>query len=144
VADAQEKGASSFALGAEANMHTFKKYSGAAYLYYGYGLTNLFAVGAKAGISYNFNSLIAVEGEAFFRYSFLKAGRAAFFVQAGAGAVPVFVSGEYRRTLALGSLAAGCRLALGAFYLEPYVRSGYPHLWGAGLFFGLSPKRRAP
>jgi hypothetical protein len=37
----------------------------------------------------------------------------------------------------LGGFRAGYRFILGGFYIEPYIRAGYPFLFGAGLMTGI-------
>jgi hypothetical protein len=59
-----------------------------------------------------------------------------FFVQAEGGTGVFFMEDNSPNARLMGGVAVGSRIALGrfsSFYLEPYVRIGYPHLWGAGV-----------
>jgi hypothetical protein len=95
----------------------------------------LFAAGLKTGYSHNFTGIGALEMAALGRWYFLPVEKSRLFAQLELGADLIF----YRqKTLPafLGGLALGWRLPLGAWYLEPVLRGGYPFIWGAGLSFG--------
>jgi hypothetical protein len=80
---------------------------------------------------------------AFFRWYFLRnpkdSRRFNLFLQAGAGAGIYYFYGEKAETspLFLGEGLFGIRMQLGKrFFIEPYIRGGYPSLWGAGIVIG--------
>jgi hypothetical protein len=59
-----------------------------------------------------------------------------FFVQAEGGAGVFFTEDNPPQARLMGGLAAGSRIALGqsnSFYIEPYLRIGYPYLYGVGV-----------
>ncbi|MDR1096231.1 MAG: hypothetical protein LBL31_07560 [Spirochaetaceae bacterium] len=59
-----------------------------------------------------------------------------FFVQAEGGAGVFFTEGNSPNARLMGGIAAGSRIALSrfsSFYVEPYLRVGYPYLLGAGV-----------
>jgi hypothetical protein len=58
------------------------------------------------------------------------------FVQAEGGAAVFFSEGNSIQTRLMGGIAAGSRIALsrfGSFYIEPYLRIGYPHIFSVGV-----------
>ncbi|MDR0638534.1 MAG: hypothetical protein LBG27_06495 [Spirochaetaceae bacterium] len=58
------------------------------------------------------------------------------FLQAEAGAAVFIDENNSLQPHFMASLVAGSRIALsrfGSFYIEPYVRVGYPHMFGIGL-----------
>jgi len=65
-------------------------------------------------------------------------------VEAEAGAMFAFEEGETYPAFA-GGISTGWRFMFGQkqeaksrFYLEPAIRFGYPHIWGAGIMAGFS------
>jgi hypothetical protein len=94
-----------------------------------------FAVGIKTGYSYDFSGLGTLELGALGRWYFLPLNKSRIFVQAELGADLIFYEGETLPAF-LGGLAAGWRMPLGSWFLEPTLRAGYPYIWGAGLAFG--------
>jgi hypothetical protein len=58
------------------------------------------------------------------------------FVQAEGGAAVFFNEDDSVQTRLMGGLAAGSRIALsrfGSFYIEPYLRIGYPYIYSIGV-----------
>jgi hypothetical protein len=59
-----------------------------------------------------------------------------FFLQAEGGAVVFMADSDFLHADMMLGLATGSRIALsryGSFYIEPYLRIGYPHLFSIGI-----------
>jgi hypothetical protein len=110
--------------------------SGASWLSAMMDLGRFFGAGLKAGYSYNFSDTGTLEMAALGRWYFFSFEKSRLFAQLEAGADLIFYEGK-TVPAALGGLAAGWRVTLGSWYLEPVIRGGYPYIWGAGLGFGL-------
>jgi hypothetical protein len=123
-------------LGLEGNMNTVFNASGASWVSLTRDLGRLFAAGGKAGYSHNFSDTGTLEMAALGRWYFLSFEKSRLFAQLETGVDLLFYEGKTRPAF-LGGLAAGWRVFLGPWYLEPVIRGGYPYLWGAGLGFGL-------
>jgi hypothetical protein len=108
-----------------------------------------FAAGLKGSYDTNFHEYTAGDLQAFFRWYFLQsfmpiARKYNFFVQGEGGIVfqrePIRTSKHepYEVVPGLGGgLVVGTRISLKPnWYLEPYVRTGYPWLWGVGATVG--------
>ncbi|MDR3248886.1 MAG: hypothetical protein LBT39_08865, partial [Treponema sp.] len=80
-----------------------------------------------------------LEPELFGRWYFYDFGikGGGFFVQANLGAAVAIMEKNPRPLFAAG-FTGGFRLPLhkGDYYTEPYVRLGYPYLWGFGAKIG--------
>jgi hypothetical protein len=98
-------------LGAEANAHTREAAAAGGGLSFGLDISRNFALGLKAAISYNFDTVAAVEPMAFFRY-YPPLGISGPFIQAEAGAVVYFEYGLAYPAFS-GGLALGWRFVLG-------------------------------
>jgi hypothetical protein len=122
-------------VGLEVNMNTLSKASGGFRVSADRDLGQLFAAGAKAGFSHNFSDTGTLELAALGRWYFLSFETSRLFAQLELGLDLIF---HEKRTIPafLGGLAAGWRIPLGAWYLEPEIRAGYPYIWGLGLSFG--------
>lgn len=130
----------SLGLNLEGNMNTVSRASAASGLSLALDLGRFFAAGLKTGYSHNFSGIGTLETAALGRWYFLSVKQSRLFVQAEAGAALIFYDGKTIPAF-LGSLALGWRIALGDWYLEPALRGGYPHIWGAGLGFGVTGNR---
>jgi hypothetical protein len=91
--------------------------------------------GIKFGFSHNFKKIMALEPELFTRWYFLTLKDMPLFVQADLGTA-VFFEREKIRPALLGGITAGIRISLENWYVEPYVRTGYPFIAGTGLSAG--------
>jgi len=122
-------------LGPEFNENTRHGVAFGGVFHAGMNFTQRISFGVKVGCFYDFESIIAVDPSVFFRYYIpIIEG---LFVQAEAGSIIFFEDGESYPAV-LGGLAAGWHYNFGKkWYLEPFVRSGYPHLWGVGVVMGL-------
>jgi hypothetical protein len=125
--------------GLEGNMNTPSDAAGASWVSVTRDLGRFFAAGARAGYSYNFSAIGTLEMAALGRWYFLSFEKSRFFAQLEAGAGLIFYDGKTQPAF-LGGLAAGWRVFLGPWYLDPVIRGGYPYIWGgawgAGLGFG--------
>jgi hypothetical protein len=108
-----------------------------------------FAAGLKGSYNTNFQEYTAWDGLALFRWYFLQSFAPFertnnFFVQAEGGIVfqrEPFATDKHDPYEVVqgwgGGLVIGTRISLKpSLYLEPYVRTGYPWLWGAGVLVG--------
>jgi hypothetical protein len=58
------------------------------------------------------------------------------FLQAEGGVAGFLNDGNFVKPLVMAGIAAGSRIALsryGSFYVEPYLRIGYPHIFSVGV-----------
>lgn len=135
-AAAQEKKISA-GLGPEFNWNARHDFAGGAALGVYFNLPNFFAAGVSVTGSSNFNDISTVEPTALFRWYFQKKGYTGFFAQLSAGAFIIFEEEGVTPMIDAG-LSGGYRLPLGAsFYLEPYLRLGYPFGFGVGVTGGM-------
>jgi hypothetical protein len=129
-------------LGAEVNAHTRKAAAAGGGLSFGFDINHNFALGLKAAVYHNFDTLTAVEPLVFFRYYHPDIG--GLFVQPEAGTVVYFEYGLAYPAFS-GGLALGWRFLLGQhIYIEPLLRGGYPFGWGAGLTAGIITQKKHP
>jgi hypothetical protein len=98
-------------------------------------LTDHVAIGGKFGLSYDFDGVISPDLAFMLRYYLFKLGDVSLFVQGGLGG-GIFIEDSRARGSVLGEGGAGVRIPLKTFYLEPYVRGGYPFMWGFGIAAG--------
>jgi hypothetical protein len=126
----------SFGLGAELNTNAETDGSVGANISGEKGINAYFALGLRAGVSYDFRSFSTVEPEFFLRWYALALGtRAKLFIQADSG-LSIIMADDKTTGVFLCGLAAGLRVTFGHLYIEPYARGGWPFLWGAGLALG--------
>jgi hypothetical protein len=99
----------------------------------------VFAMGVNIGAGYGWNDFISIENRMFARWYFARLQDVDFFVQTEAGLLAAFLAfdmSESRGSPSIG-LMLGSRLHLSpAWYLEPYIRGGYPYLGGVGIIAG--------
>jgi len=113
-------------------------------------------VGAKAGVNYSaevenndivLSNILTFEGQVFLRWNFLRFGRENLwniFIQGGLGLISAYrgIDGPFddvteTRGSLLADAALGITIPLGArWHIEPMIRGGYPHIWGASLTAG--------
>lgn len=104
-----------------------------------------FSAGAKALYSYDFNKHHLYDAALLFRWTFYDFAAkpskdSGFFIQAEGGAV----FGQNNKTadsklwiFGLGQASFGYRLMINNFFIEPYIRGGYPIAWAVGLTGGI-------
>jgi hypothetical protein len=134
-AAAQESHRFSLGLGLEGNINTRKGAAMGETLGFDYGINEMWAAGFKTGFSSNFGRIMVIEPEVYIRFYFIKLNRAAFFVQGDLGASLIFEDFKPHAAI-LGGLTTGLRISLGSWYVEPYIRGGYPFGAGGGFAAG--------
>lgn len=108
-----------------------------ASLILGVDINEIFAAGVKVAFSHDFNTVSALEPQAFFRWYFLESRWRGPFVELQAGGT-VFLEHGKGFPAFQGGISAGWRFDLGEFfYVEPSARGGYPYIYGAGVSFGV-------
>lgn len=138
----------SLGLLAEANMNSPDGYA------MGTGLYTLFmlplklkighlSLGAKALYSYDFKKHHIFDAALLFRWNFydfskIKERDSGFFIQLEGGAVFGLKESEPSKLFmyALGEAAFGYRFTINNFFIEPYLRGGYPVIWAIGISGG--------
>ena len=109
-------------------------------------------VGSKIGINYsneeNSHDIFTFEGQVYMRWNFLRLGpvnkKTNIFLQGGLGLIAAYRGEEnpfnevtMTRGSVLADAAAGVTIPLGTrWHIEPSVRGGYPHLFGAAVTAG--------
>ena len=132
-----ESGDMGFGGGMEMNMNSSENFAGAAVLGFNYNLPlPSFTAGITAGISLDFSTGRAIEFAPFFRW-YVLGGYSGIFAQADVG-FSFITESEENFPRFLGGLRGGYRMPLGdKFFVEPYVRAGYPFAFGIGVIGGL-------
>ena len=138
----------SLGLLAEANMNSPDSYA------MGTGLYTLFmlplklkighlSLGAKALYSNDFKKHHIFDAALLFRWNFydfskIKERDSGFFIQLEGGAVFGLKESEPSKLFmyALGEAAFGYRFTINNFFIEPYLRGGYPVIWAIGISGG--------
>ena len=138
----------SLGLLAEANMNSPDGYA------MGTGLYTLFmlplklkighlSLGAKALYSNDFKKHHIFDAALLFRWNFydflkIKKRDSGFFIQLEGGAVFGLKESETSKLFmyALGEAAFGYRFTINNFFIEPYLRGGYPVIWAIGISGG--------
>ena len=99
----------------------------------------VFAMGVNIGAGYGWNGFISIENRIFGRWYFARLEEVDFFIQTDAGLVAAFLAFDMHESRGSPSIGImlGSRLHLSpAWYLEPYIRGGYPYLGGVGILVG--------
>jgi hypothetical protein len=104
----------------------------------GVDMNEKFAAGINLSLTSDFDIITTVETSVFFRYyPALPFHISGIFAQIQAGIV-TFFEGDKTLSTFLGGLAAGWQFEFGEdFYVEPFLRAGYPFIWGAGVTLGI-------
>ena len=112
----------------------------------GFNLNRHMSIGQRTSFFHNTNTVNALELLGFFRYYLpwtLFTGSP--FVQAEAGGVMLFEQSEVFPAFS-GGLSAGLRFLIQsssvAWFVEPALRLGTPHIWGVSLTVGLRLRSR--
>ena len=123
-------------LGPEWNMNSPHNFAGGVLLNFNYNLPNDFAVGINLGASTNFFGVFVIEAGALLRSYVLRADHCGLFLQIDAGIFIIHQDGDIIPLVELGA-RGGFRFCLGSlFYLDPYIRFGYPFAFGVGVMAG--------
>ena len=101
------------------------------------------SLGAKALYSYDFKKHHIFDAAFLFRWNFydfskIKERDSGFFIQLEGGAVFGLKEREPSKLFmyALGEAAFGYRFTINNFFIEPYLRGGYPVIWAIGISGG--------
>jgi hypothetical protein len=126
-------------LGLEGNMNTDQGYALGRSVSFDCAYFKYVDIGVSLTISDDFSRYTVMEPELFGRWYFYHLGlkEGGLFVQGNLG---VSISMLYSNATPgfLGGLRAGLRfpLHMGEYYFEPYIRAGYPFVWGGGVMMG--------
>ena len=138
----------SLGLLAEANMNSPDGYAMGAGLYTLFMLPlklkiGHLSLGAKALYSNDFKKHHIFDAALLFRWNFydflkIKKRDSGFFIQLEGGAVFGLKESEPLKLFmyALGEAAFGYRFTINNFFIEPYLRGGYPVIWAIGISGG--------
>ena len=138
----------SLGLLAEANMNSPDGYAMGAGLYTLFMLPSklkigCLSLGAKALYSNDFKKHHIFDAALLFRWNFydflkIKKRDSGFFIQLEGGAVFGLKESEPSKLFmyALGEAAFGYRFTINNFFIEPYLRGGYPVIWAIGISGG--------
>jgi hypothetical protein len=122
-------------LGMEVNANTREGAAFGGGLSAGLDINSQFSFGVKTAVSSNFNAITTLETAGLFRY-YLPFKFTGLFAQAELGAVIFFEDGKNYPAF-LGGAVFGWRYNfVKDWYIEPYVRCGYPFIWAVGFLAG--------
>jgi hypothetical protein len=128
-----------YALGAglETNMNTRRGWAqGYAAVLDRHLFDEHFLLGFRGGMNTDYQGISTTEGLLFFRLYPYKPDLGGAFTQLGWG-VSSFQEDENKQQVLLFEFSAGFRFFfLGGFYVEPYMRTGFPFQLGAGVLAG--------
>lgn len=126
----------------EANKNSISVVSPATGISFDYSFLRKFSLGIKTLVSYDFfekdNSIYAIEPLLFARwYAVSPSGEpsAGLFLETQIGPEILLVNSSLNASVSIGG-TIGFRIANGNFYLEPFLRGGYPYIFGAGINAG--------
>jgi len=123
-----------FSYGVDVNMNSPFGFAYGAILGIDFYLPERSSIGIQLTASSNGVNNSTIEPSLAFRYYF--SDSYSFFIQLDTGASFISETGEVRINLLMG-LRAGYRLYIGRiFFIEPFVRGGYPFIAGGGLLMG--------
>jgi hypothetical protein len=126
----------SFGLGAEGNNYTDGDALGCGLSLLGeFHVNSALSAGMRAGAYYDIDKLITIEPLLFIRVGHTFRKRVRLFVEGDLGAALFRYGGDFSHDFS-GGLNGGIRIILKNWYIEPYVRGGYPVLFGGGLLAG--------
>ncbi|MDR2865440.1 MAG: hypothetical protein LBV68_07520, partial [Spirochaetaceae bacterium] len=124
----------------EGNMATRQGWGAEAGFIAGYEINQDLAFGIKGGYGNDFRGIDYFEGLLYGRYYLpFKKEEFGIFAQVGIGGIS-FTEERKKKDAAVSTvmldLSIGARFPFGSFYIEPYIRAGYPVFIGAGAVFG--------
>jgi hypothetical protein len=123
-------------LGVEGNMNARKNMTLGGAISASYGINEILAAGLKFTMSHDFKHLMILEPEVFVRWYFLSLGKFPLFVQGDLGS-SLIMDDSHLYPSFMGGLTVGMRFPLERWYVEPYIRGGYPFITGIGITAGL-------
>ncbi|MDR1748826.1 MAG: hypothetical protein LBR47_07185 [Spirochaetaceae bacterium] len=128
-----------FGLGLETNMNARNGYALGSMVKIDGEIGKQFALGVCLGLSRDLSRFVTIEPAAFFRWYMpvLRSSGGGLFLQGDAGMSIIKDNSEMRYSF-MGGGTVGLRYAFrsGSYYIEPYVKGGYPFLWGIGIVTG--------
>lgn len=137
---------SAIGIAAEVNKNCVELASPAGGLSFDYSFARRVSAGLRAFVSYDVqsarvdeNAIVTFEPLATLRvYVASPTGEpaAGMFLEAQCGSAILFVNDETRSSVSAGG-AVGFRAVKGNGYIEPFLRGGYPYLFGAGIQAGV-------
>ena len=129
---------------AEANKNSVSAISPGVGISFAYNVTKKITAGINVILSYDFafkeKSIFSLEPLAFFRfYAVSPTGEpcSGMFIQADVGAEIIFV-GNDSNCVFDGGGAICYKKNFNSFYIEGYLRGGYPYIFGGGIGLGMS------
>ncbi|MDR1787053.1 MAG: hypothetical protein LBR16_01165 [Treponema sp.] len=130
-----------WAVGGEVNMYSSDKpYALAANFIYDIQMSNKWSIGAKLLYAHDLVWVHTVEAGVLIRSYYYNGPRVHAFLQFEGG-IGILFSERTLASTAVGGISFGFRAFMGAnknAYIEPYVRAGYPYIYGAGLNLGFN------
>jgi hypothetical protein len=108
-----------------------------AVLYFSYDFGDYFSTGLITTASYNFYDFVVIEPTLLLRRYFYYNNESGFFAQVDGGLFIIFEDGKTRLMPSAGFRGGYRRLLGTSFYVEPYVRLGYPFAYGIGALAGI-------
>lgn len=133
---------SSIGIIAEGNKNSLSGIAAAGGISFDYSVLRRLSLGAKVIVSYDFlekdNSIFTLEPLGTIRWYVVSPSgepSAGLFAEGECGPELIFVNSELQ-TIINGGFSLGFRFTAGSFYFEPYLRGGYPYLFGTGINFG--------
>jgi len=137
-------------LGPEANMNSGSNFGLGAAVFVDFNFSDYWATGLAVKGSHDFSSAWVFEGGVFLRRYIPgdptqgKGKHSGFFLQTDMGVHliiedNVFMNEGDSLLRFMAGVRAGFRFlpGSGSFYIDPFIRAGYPFLWGAGLVGGI-------
>ena len=135
ILEVQEGKKAAFGLGAEWNMNSRSNFAGGMIFAFDCNINQHIALGLNATASYDFAGIVVIEPAALFRWYCLQ--KLGLYLQADLGAYLILEDNETKPMFS-GGLRLGWRFMFGkTFFLEPYARVGYPHMFGVGAMIGV-------
>ncbi|MDR2864486.1 MAG: hypothetical protein LBV68_02620, partial [Spirochaetaceae bacterium] len=124
----------------EGNMATRQGWGAEAGFIVGYEVNQDLAFGIKGGYGNDFHGTDYFEGLLYGRYYLpFKKEEFGLFAQVGIGGIS-FMEERKKKDAAVSTvvidISLGARFPFGDFYVEPYIRAGYPVFIGAGAVVG--------
>lgn len=126
----------------EANKNSISVVAPSVGISFDYNILRRLSVGIKTLISYDFfeqdNSIYAIEPIAFVRwYAVSPSGEpnAGLFAEVQGGPELLLVNSDLNATASIGG-SLGFRITNRSFYFEPFLRGGFPYIFGIGINAG--------
>jgi hypothetical protein len=135
MADAQEAKKHSLGLGIAGASNFIDIAAAGGIFSYEFSITESVAVGGRLGAKYAIGEDFSLEPEALVRWYYYRPAWTAFFAQWDMG-MDLGIRASALDSRFMVGLSLGMRFFFGSFYVEPFVRGGYPFLAGLGVMGG--------